>query len=108
MATPSAAQTKFLSGLCDRERRCSRAGNAQPFLSGLCDREPTDSAEAAEQAFLSLCDRELDIALQGGKREGSAPASQPEAKQRPAQQQASGFEGMDDPSGFDMDDDIPF
>ena len=72
-------------------------GQQVTVAGNVTEREWTDK-EGQTRKTMSI--RVIDIALQGGKREGSAPARQTESKQRPAQQQASGFEGMDD--------DIPF
>ena len=68
-------------------------GQQVTVAGNVTEREWTDK-EGQTRKTMSI--RVIDIALQSGKREGSAPASQPEAKQRPAPQHASGFEVTDD------------
>ena len=68
-------------------------GQQVTVAGNVTEREWTDK-EGQTRKTMSI--RVIDIALQGGKREGSAPSSQTESKQRPAQQQASGFEVTDD------------
>ena len=72
-------------------------GQQVTVAGNVTEREWTDK-EGQTRKTMSI--RVIDIALQGGKRECSAPSSQTESKQRPAQQQASGVEVTDD--------DIPF
>ena len=68
-------------------------GQQVTVAGNVTEREWTDK-EGQTRKTMSI--RVIDIALQGGKRECSAPSSQTESKQRPAQQQASGFEVTDD------------
>ena len=86
-------------------------GQQVTVAGNVTEREWTDK-EGQTRKTMSI--RVIDIALQGGKREGTAPASYapapaqqqngysaaPQQRQRPAPQQASGFD--------DMDSDVPF
>ena len=90
--------------------RCSlfgrRAESLAPYLTkgqqvtvsgSITEREYTDKDGNKRQAQEI---RVNDVALQGGKREGAAPA--PAQRQAPAKPAPSGFDDMDDP------DSIPF